>query len=346
MGGALETAVDIKGKDELAQLGEAFNTMTRGLREREGLKLTLALSETLELEEVLERLLDSLGRAVRFDHAAVFIKTRDGMDVTISRGPRHKDEARRIILSSAHVNRAIATMQPSLNEGRQMLALPLIQRGVVIGVVCLESHHPYDLATTRLAFSLTQPAAMAVENARLFDEVQRLATLDGLTGTYNRRHFMELAQMQFDSARRFSQPLSALMLDVDHFKSVNDRYGHAVGDQVLRGLADRCRTALRSIDVLGRYGGEEFAILLPHTERHSGAAVLAERIRQRVDEEPLNTDAGPIHVTVSVGVASTDDATEDLGALFKRADLALYEAKQSGRNRVVEDAQIAEKPVA
>jgi len=346
MGGALETAVDIKGKDELAQLGEAFNTMTRGLREREGLKLTLALSETLELEEVLERLLDSLGRAVRFDEAAVFIKTRDGMDVTVSRGPRHREEARRIILSSAHVNRAIATMQPSLNEGRQMLALPLIQRGVVIGVVCLESHEPYDQAITRLAFSLTQPAAMAVENARLFDEVQRLATLDGLTGTYNRRHFMDLAQMQFDSARRFAQPLSALMLDVDHFKSVNDRYGHAVGDQVLRGLAERCRSALRSIDVLGRYGGEEFAILLPHTERHSGAAVLAERIRQRVDEEPLNTDAGPIHVTVSVGVASVDDATEDLGALFKRADLALYEAKQSGRNCVVEDAQIAEKPVA
>jgi diguanylate cyclase (GGDEF)-like protein len=346
MGGALETGVDIKGKDELAQLGEAFNTMTRGLREREGLKLTLALSETLKLEEVLERLLDSLGRAVRFDDAAVFIKTRDGKDLTVSRGPRHKEEARHIILSSAHVNKAIATRQPALDEGQKMLALPLIQRGVVIGVVCLESHQPYDQAITRLAFSLTQPAAMAVENARLFDEVERLARLDGLTGTYNRRYFMELAQMQFDSARRFSQPLSALMLDFDDFKSVNDRHGHAVGDQVLRGLADRCRSALRSIDLLGRYGGEEFAILLPNTERHSGAAVLAERIRQRIDEAPVNTDAGPIHVTVSVGVASVDDSTEDLGALLKRADLALYEAKQAGRNRVVEDAQIAEKPVA
>jgi len=346
MGGALETGVDIKGKDELAQLGEAFNTMTRGLREREGLKLTLALSETLKLEEVLERLLDSLGRAVRFDDAAVFIKTRDGKDLTVSRGPRHKEEARHIILSSAHVNKAIATRQPALDEGQKMLALPLIQRGVVIGVVCLESHQPYDQAITRLAFSLTQPAAMAVENARLFDEVERLARLDGLTGTYNRRYFMDQAQKQFDISRRFSQPLSALMLDFDDFKSVNDRHGHAVGDQVLRGLADRCRSALRSIDLLGRYGGEEFAILLPNTERHSGAAVLAERIRQRIDEAPVNTDAGPIHVTVSVGVASADDSTEDLGALLKRADLALYEAKQAGRNRVVEDAQIAEKPVA
>jgi len=347
MGGALETEVDIEGKDELAQLGKAFNTMTRGLREREGLKMTLALSETLELDEVLERLLDSLSRALRFSEAAVLIRAGGSMEVIVTRGPRDKEEARRIIPSSAHVDRAIVTLQPSLNAGRQMLALPLIQRGLVIGVVCLESHTPYDEATTKLAFSLTQPAAMAVENARLFDEVQRLATLDGLTNTYNRRYFMELAQFQFDSARRFGQPLSAVMLDVDHFKSINDRHGHAIGDQVLRALADRCRVALRSIDVLGRYGGEEFAILLPGTNRHNATVVLAERIRQRVAEEPVPTDVGPVKVTVSVGVAGMDATTRDPGDLFKRADAALYEAKQAGRNRVVEDTEpIAQNPVA
>jgi diguanylate cyclase (GGDEF)-like protein len=192
-----------------------------------------------------------------------------------------------------------------------------------------------------------QPAAMAVENARLFDEVQRLATLDGLTGTYNRRHFMDVANLAFESARRFGQPLAAIMLDVDHFKSVNDRYGHAVGDQVLRALADRCRAALRSIDVLGRYGGEEFAIMLPGTQRHNGAMILAERIRQQVAQEPVQTDAGPVRVTVSVGVAGMEADTPDPGELFKRADSALYEAKQAGRNRVVEDLiEPAQKPVA
>jgi diguanylate cyclase (GGDEF)-like protein len=148
---------------------------------------------------------------------------------------------------------------------------------------------------------------------------------------------MELAHLAFESARRFGQPLTAVMLDVDHFKSINDEYGHHVGDQVLRTLAERCRSTLRTIDVLGRYGGEEFAILLPGTTRRNAATILAERIRHRVAEELVHTDAGPVGVTVSVGVAAMEPTTRNPEELFKRADAALYEAKQAGRNRVVED---------
>jgi len=129
-----------------------------------------------------------------------------------------------------------------------------------------------------------------------------------------------------------------MMLDVDHFKRVNDRYGHHVGDQVLRTLAERCKSALRSGDVLGRYGGEEFAILLPGTSQQNAATALAERIRRKVAEDPIDTDAGAVKVTVSVGVAEMDEAMSHPEDLFKRADAALYEAKQAGRNRVVEDA--------
>jgi len=337
-GGKLETNVDIRRKDELGELADAFNTMTRGLREREGLKVTLALSETLELKEVLERLLDSLKNVVPFQEAAVLVETRDAMDVMVSRGSRDKEESRRLVPTTPHVERAVTTHQPAFNEGRQTMALPLTQRGVVIGVVCLENNRAYTDAEVRLAHSLTQPAAMAVENARLFDEVNRLATLDGLTNTHNRRHFMELAQHEFDKARRFGHPLTAMMLDVDHFKRINDRHGHHVGDQVLRVLAERCKAALRSVDVLGRYGGEEFAILLPGTSQHNAATVLAERIRKKVAEEPVTTDDGVVKVTVSVGVAALDPDMRNPGDLFKRADAALYEAKQAGRNRVVEDA--------
>src|SRR5258705_10605215 len=185
-GGALETHVDVRRHDELGELADAFNTMTRGLREREGLKLTLALSETLELEGVLDRLVDSLARAVRFEEASVLIKTRDGMNMMVTRGSRGKEEAQRVVPGAAHVVKALNTHQPALNEGGRMMALPLIQRGAAIGVVCLETQRPYSDAEVRLALSLTQPAALAVENARLFDEVQRLATLDRLTSTLNR----------------------------------------------------------------------------------------------------------------------------------------------------------------
>ena len=333
-GGALETTVEVPGTDELSQLAEAFNAMTRGLREREGLKMTLALSETLDLDQVVDRLLESMQRAVRFEQASVLIKAPGGMELVATRGPRSRDDTQRLLAGSAQIDLSISWLQPALSVAGDLLALPLLSRGAVIGVVCLESERPYDDALVRLAFSLAQPAAMAVENARLFDEVQRLATLDGLTGTYNRRHFMEVAATHVTSARRFGQPLAAIMLDVDHFKPVNDTHGHAIGDQVLCGLADRCRAALRSIDVLGRYGGEEFVILLPGTSRHSAATVLAERIRRSISDDPIVTDAGPVSVTVSLGVAEIDDAAKDLATLLKRADAALYEAKQAGRNRV------------
>lgn len=164
-------------------------------------------------------------------------------------------------------------------------------------------------------------------------EVARLASTDPLTGVANRRRFLEQLDLELDRGRRFGDPATLLMLDVDHFKRVNDTHGHAAGDAVLRHLTELSRRSLRRIDLLGRLGGEEFAVLLPGTARE-GAALLAERLRRQVAETPAHDGKGTIRVTVSIGLTEfgPDDAAPD--TVLARADAALYRAKQAGRNRV------------
>jgi len=312
--------------------------MVAGLRERVRLEATLAISSTLELKEVLERLLDGLSRLVPYQRAAVLMKRGERYRVAAQRGYPEAAHAGVLeqVLPGGPVERALKAEEPALGWGGAALVVPLVSRGEVVGLVALESSKTgaYDEEKARLAMSFTQPAVIAVENARLFDEVQRLATLDGLTGTHNRRHFMELAQLQFESARRFAQPLAAIMIDIDRFKQVNDTLGHAVGDEVLRAVAERVRNTLRAVDILGRTGGEEFAVLLPGTVREAASSVLAERIRRAVGDGAVHTESGPVHVTISLGVASAGPDCPDLAALLRAADAALYEAKQGGRNRV------------
>jgi diguanylate cyclase (GGDEF)-like protein len=133
-------------------------------------------------------------------------------------------------------------------------------------------------------------------------------------------------------ARRYGQQIAAVMIDIDHFKRINDAYGHPVGDEVIRVVAGRLRDAVRDSDVLGRYGGEEFALVTPQTG--ASAAELAERLRQVVSGDLVPTAAGPLPVTISVGLAHPSGGEEDLPQLLTRADEALYQAKQTGRDRV------------
>jgi diguanylate cyclase (GGDEF)-like protein len=168
---------------------------------------------------------------------------------------------------------------------------------------------------------------------RLFGGMQRMAERDALTGLANRRRLRAAGEEEYRRARRFGHPLAALMLDLDHFKQVNDRYGHGAGDDVLREVAHRIHATVREIDVPARYGGEEFAVLLPETGLDT-AREVAERIRLAVMDSPVGTRKGPVAVTLSAGVAVTDARSGDLGALLEAADGALYQAKAAGRNRV------------
>jgi diguanylate cyclase (GGDEF)-like protein len=165
------------------------------------------------------------------------------------------------------------------------------------------------------------------------EEFERLATTDGMTGIYNRRHFMTLADQEWNRSLRYGRALSFLMIDVDFFKSINDRFGHEVGDQMIVHLATLARACKRDSDVLARVGGEEFALLLPETDL-AQARLVAERLRRSVAENPLIAKLDRISTTTSIGVAVRNDAMTGIADLMRAADQALYEAKGGGRNRV------------
>lgn len=177
---------------------------------------------------------------------------------------------------------------------------------------------------------------------RSADEMTELAMTDALTGMYNRRQFMARLDNEWKRFRRYGRPLSLLMLDIDHFKSINDRYGHDVGDRVIVAVARLCGTQTRDSDVAARIGGEEFAILLPETDLAEAHAV-AERLRAAVAELSFESSGGPAAVTASIGAALADANAADHAELMKRADEALYTAKRGGRNCVA--AVLDEGPV-
>ncbi|HYH49910.1 MAG TPA: diguanylate cyclase [Acidimicrobiia bacterium] len=168
--------------------------------------------------------------------------------------------------------------------------------------------------------------------AQLNVELEYMSRTDPVTGLYNRRHLEEHLRLALSAARRHSQPLSVLLADIDHFKSINDRFGHETGDRVLRSVADRFRASLRAEDVVARWGGEEFVVVLPLTSA-SGAMIAAERLRIAIAESPVPADGTAIPVTISLGCTTATDADPD--ELLRRCDDALYEAKAAGRNSVV-----------
>lgn len=195
----------------------------------------------------------------------------------------------------------------------------------------------------RLAFSF---GFLLLLEARRSDELTRLATLDSLTEAYNRRTFMELAERELARAKRYRQPLGLMFLDLDHFKNINDTHGHLAGDAILRQVKKLAENCLRQQDVFGRYGGEEFCVLLPDTDL-AGTQALAERMRKDVENFVLNLpDGQQLRITTSIGVSAIPEGQEAivLDNLIEYADLALYQAKKQGRNRVVAEDMAA--PVA
>jgi diguanylate cyclase (GGDEF)-like protein len=218
---------------------------------------------------------------------------------------------------------------------KSYIGIPLTVRDRVIGVMSIQSHKPnaYSEDQVRLLERIAVQAAIAIENARLYAEEQRLAIIDELTGIYNYRGLLELGAREVERSRRFDHPLAALFFDIDDFRVFNNTYSHATGNIVLQTLVHHCQEFLRSVDILARYGGDEFVALLPETNLPS-AEIVARRLVEEVSTTPINISDTDLHITISVGVAMLTTDLADLAALIDRANHAEREAKQGQKGIV------------
>ena len=209
-----------------------------------------------------------------------------------------------------------------------ILSIPLRYKGETLGVANFgrARTHAFSGADVKMLTLVTNQIALSIANARLYTQTRELSVTDELTGVFNRRHFGQVVQLEWKRAVRFKRDLSLLMIDVDYFKRYNDTHGHPEGDIVLKKLGELLNTNLREVDTVARFGGEEFIILLPDTDKR-GAIAVAEKLRHLVQEK-INP------ITISVGVASYPDDVREVDDLIDHADIALYDAKDRGRNQV------------
>jgi diguanylate cyclase (GGDEF)-like protein len=363
--GDLEASIEVRSRDEIGRLGHAFNAMTQDLRtyvgqlqaSRDELQNGLArLGESLasshDLDGILHVVLESAMASTRAGGGMVMLLSpgRDqlvlaashGVDVPLDlRLPMGQGVTGRVAQSGeplrGRVGHGPGELWPTVGEptGTSCIAVPLKSSGTVIGVLDLfGSELPGgfdegDLATMR---TFAAQATVAVDNVLLHEEAQRLSITDGLTGLWNYRYFTMTVTKEIERASRFGRPLSLLMLDLDHFKDVNDSFGHQRGDAVLVELAGRIRAEARDVDTVARYGGEEIVVILPETDE-AGARQAAERICAAVRRKPFGDASSPaIQLTVSAGVAVYPKHGVSASQLLAAADVALYEAKHAGRD--------------
>lgn len=218
-------------------------------------------------------------------------------------------------------------------ETRAEVCVPLIFQGERLGVLALESATPnrFNREDVHALEAVADICSAAIQNAHYFDKVQKLAYLDGLTGIFNRRHFELQINAEIERASRYETHFSMIMIDIDHFKKLNDEFGHLLGDEVLRQVSSLFQQQLRKVDVVCRYGGEEFAIIIPQTTG-SNAMNTAEKLRRKI--ESYLFPGVPKRVTISAGVAEYPIHGKTRDELVAAADAALYAAKQEGRNQV------------
>jgi diguanylate cyclase (GGDEF)-like protein/PAS domain S-box-containing protein len=340
--------------NDITDLVEAQSEIRDRLVEIESLKdLVGSINQSLDFDETLKRIIEDLHKIIPFDRASVQILEDNQLKIVGMYGYEQIDNKDVSFPASGIDNpavRALSTRRPiicndvehdfsgfvSIDQRivvKSWLGIPLVYEGKTTGLFALDSQKEkfYNERHVRVASSVADLISIALEHARQHSKVTEQARSDRLTGVANRYGLETQGQEIFYRASKEDSPLGVLMIDIDHFKIVNDTYGHAYGDQVLKVIASSIATTLRIADYLVRYGGEEFVVLLPGTTTRD-ALVVAERIRQKIIALKVNNEQGV--PTISIGVFSGIPGPQDiLHEFIRRADLALYEAKEAGRNR-------------
>lgn len=320
-------------------------------------RLGEALSSSLDLNRTLAVVVETAQALLRADQALLLLATPEG-DALYTKIGRGVETPVRLAADeglAGHVARTGAGLRlpadrerapapaPGEPTGAQQLVVPLTGAGRSIGVLTLvrNTREPaWNQADLDQLGSFMAQASIAVQNTVLHQEAQRLSMTDGLTGLWNFRYFQLQADRELGTAVRYQRPLSMVIVDLDRFKRVNDRYGHQAGDVVLREVSGRLRDAIRLPDLLARYGGEEFVLLLPDTDA-AGALVSAERLRAAIAATKVTLPPDPeghvveLRVTCSIGTATYPTHARTVPELLQVADSAMYTAKLRGRNRVV-----------
>lgn len=351
--GQVITIRDITDKNRIMKFEEEQRRLAEALADT-----AAAINSSLDLDEVLERILGNVGKVVPHDTANIALMDEKGFlhfvkgigfdkhaeyDRILTYEPRLEEipnmrEMARNLSPSINANTELDSKWvkvPGSEWIRSYIGAPIHFKGKVLGFINLDAGIPDFFNEDHLPRlqAFADQAAVALQNAQLYEEMQHLAVTDSLTGLFNRRYFFAFVENEIARSKRYEKDLSLIMMDIDQFKLVNDSYGHPVGDQVIKMVAEISLENLRRVDVMCRFGGEEFAVLLPETPKEE-AILAAERICRKIEAAKLKVSGDAVEVTVSLGVAGLDDSIHTLNEMIAAADKALYQAKQVGRNCV------------
>ncbi|MFT3707929.1 MAG: diguanylate cyclase [Archangium sp.] len=317
--------------------------------------LARTIASSLELEEVLSRVAHLVPAKLEVPKFSLMLLNAEGaLEVKKAHPPNQGSEGLTFAIGEGVCGKAAELRRPwyvpdlehdtlfrvrgTRNEKQlgSLLCVPMLRGGELLGVLNFERARKADFGPAEMEFfaAVADQVGLAVQNARLHEQTVALSITDPLTGVPNRRHLFQQLEAEIARAARFDTPLSMLMIDIDHFKHLNDSAGHSAGDEVLRQVCHRLKVNLRKVDLLARYGGEEFVVLLPQINREE-AFEVAEKLRKSVADTPMlhGSDQPEGKVTISVGVATLPHDAKEQHKLVDCADSALYASKRSGRNK-------------